>query len=340
MAQPIDLAGMEIRGGSVIPVPDAEVAALERNLGVRLPDGYQEWVTTLGEGTFRNFVRVFPPSRILDDLQAHRGMMAGYWFWDAPGERFGQEEAMESIPLGETLQGDVLVFHPAERDKIYVLPRHEERLHVLGPSLIEAVEWVSTPGVLGDIDEGTFFEPQSSRGDVATPSLREGVPSMKPPDLTKPPREVLRSYFAELRDIEEASLNAIGGPKALKRNDPPESSDEDFERLLAWTEAVHGRYCSLALAKAHSGASVVVSWPLAHDPSSIRILDEAEKRSGRVVIRTSEGTDMAFLREYTLEQSNGDWRIVSEKDLGLDESVGSSGGGIRGTLGRLFGGRS
>ena len=163
---------------------------------------------------------------------------------------------------------------------------------------------------------------------------------MNPSDATTPARDVLLAYFGELREIEEESLNALGGPKALLRDDPPSSSDEDFDRFLARTEAVRARYCSPALANAQRGVSVVVSWPLAHDPSSIRILAETEKRPGTVVIRTSEGSDMAFLRQYTLEQTNDEWRIVSEKELGLDESVRPPDRGIRGTLGRLFGGRS
>lgn len=338
--RPLDLGAVEIRGGPLVPVTDADVDDAEQRLGTRFPDGYREFVTRLGEGTIRSFVRVLPPRRVLEYLDEHRGLMAGYWFWDTPGEPFGQEEAMASIPLAETLQGDVLVFHSSDRQKIYVLPRHEERLHVLGPGLLEAVAWVSAPGALGDVDPELYFEPESSHGEDEAPRRLAVAPSMDQPDLTRPPREVLLAYFGELRDLEEASLNAVGGPKALKRDDPPISNDEDFERLLARTENVHDRYCSPALAKAHGGASVVVSWPLAHDPSSIRILDETEKRPGRVVIRTSEGNETAFLREYTIEQSNGEWRIVSERDLGLDESVGPSGGGIRGTLGRLFGGRA
>jgi len=159
----LDLSAVEIRGGPLNLVSDAEIDGLEERLQCTFPQGYREFMTHLGEGTISNFVRVLPPWRILEYLDEHRGLMGGYWSWESPEVPFGQEDAMASIPLAETLQGDVLVFHPSNPQAIYVLPRHEERLHVLGPGLLEAIAWASTPGRLGDVAPAMYFEPQSKQ---------------------------------------------------------------------------------------------------------------------------------------------------------------------------------
>ena len=333
MIEPLDLATVELRGNPLVLATSSQVDDLEARLGVRFPDGYREYVTQLGEGSLNTFVRVLPPWRILSELDEHRGMMAGFWFWESGKVAFGQEEAMDSIPIADTLDGDVIVFHPSDPRQLIVLPRNRERLYARGPDLLEAINWVCSGGVLRRFGPSRYFEPFDSRLETREPSdaLSATVASEPRSDLTRSPRDVLMAYFAELREVEEYAAAVAGGPKAFNRPDFDIPDD-----LVERSEAVHARYCTPRLAKALSGGSVTVSWPPAHHSDAIRVLEEKQTRPGRVVIRTSEGKEWAVLHQYVLEQSDGEWRISSEKDLGLDESVAPPRGGFSAKLRELF----
>ena len=129
MVAPLDIDGVEIRGRALVLASDAEVDSMQDELGVEFPDGYRAYITRLGEGSLNDFVRVLPPWRILAELEEHRGMMAAYWFWESGKVPFGQEQAMESIPIADTMDGDAIAFHPTDRRQIIILPRNDERLY-------------------------------------------------------------------------------------------------------------------------------------------------------------------------------------------------------------------
>jgi hypothetical protein len=313
--KPLDLNSVELRGGPLVLVSDWEVDDLEARLDVRMPDGYREYVTTLGEGSLNTFIRVLPPWRILADLDEHRGLMAAGWHWDSGKVPFGQDEAMESIPIADKMDGQgVVLFSPSDTHQLIVLPREDDRVYVRGPDLLETINWICSGRVLRSFGPQRYFEPFDSRLEVNLPPVAESrAESVEPlPDLTGPPRDVLMAYFGELRAVEEWALAGSGGPEALRLDDPPEPGADWYDELLERSAAVHPRYCSPTLASALSGASVTVSWPLEHDPAVIRVLDERELRPGRVSIRTAEG-EYGFEHEYVLERSGAEWRIRSLK---------------------------
>lgn len=312
MTEPLNLADVELRGGPLVLATHEAVDDLEARLGVRMPGGYREYVTTLGEGMLNALVRVLPPWRILSDLEEHRGLMAGFWFWESGEVHFGQEEALESIPIADTLDGDMIVFHPAEAHGLIVLPRDHERLYARGPDLLETINWVCSGGVLRSFGPHRDFEPFDSRLEAIEPppAPTASLPEEQPPDLTRSPREVLLAYFRELRTVEEWAVEKAGGPEALRSDDIPDIDDERFfADLIARSNRVHARYCSPFLAKAMSGASVTISSPLEHDPAVTRVVGEREERPGRVVIAV-EG-QYGLVDEYHLDQSGHEWRITS-----------------------------
>jgi hypothetical protein len=57
------------------------------------------------------------------------------------------------------MDGDELVMHPSDPDRLYVLPRHEEVIYVAGNGLLAAIEWFLTSGVLTEPIEDRSFEP-------------------------------------------------------------------------------------------------------------------------------------------------------------------------------------
>lgn len=340
MVKPLDLASVDVRGGPLVLASDAEVDDLEARLGVHMPDGYRGYVTTLGEGSLNTLVRVLPPWRVLADLEEHRGLMAGFWFWDSGEVGFGQEEAMASIAVADTLDGDVIVFHPSDRGQLIVLPRGGERLYARGPDLLETINWVCSGRVLRSLGPSRYFEPFDSRLHPRKPTdPAEATESTAPaPDLTQSPRDVLLAYFDELRAVEEYAVGRVGGPKAFSRRDPPDLGEGLFDEVLARTVAVHRRYCTPALAMALSVGLGAQSWPTPHDPASFRILEDRETRRGRTIIRTSEARWGGVQREYVLQRSQGEWRVTSEKDVGFMEWSAPAPGGLGSRLKGFFGG--
>jgi hypothetical protein len=323
MVAPLDIDGVEVRGGALVPASDAEVDALEDQLGVEFPDGYRAYVTRLGEGTLNDFVRVLPPWRILTEVEVHRGTMAADWFWDTGNVPFGQEQATESIPLADTLDGDVIAFHPDDRAQLIVLPRNRDRVYARGPDLLEAINWMCSGGTIRRFGPARHFEPFDSRvagrETVAESAVRASVSAsvLRRPRSGMSPRDVLMAYFADLLAVEEWAFanEAALFPDLDDEDDDDLEFDEDMEQevgeLILRSDEVHARYCTPRLAGALSGASVSVSRTPEHEPSAIRVIEEKEDRSGHVVIQTAQGHEFVFLHKYVLERSGDEWWINS-----------------------------
>src|SRR3954451_5668917 len=88
-----------------------EVADSAARLGLRFPEGYAEYVTELGAGTLSGYLRIWLPRQVEDELAEHRRFLSENFFWDgrAPPP---PSRAAETVLLGDTLDGDSLVFHP------------------------------------------------------------------------------------------------------------------------------------------------------------------------------------------------------------------------------------
>ena len=318
MTRSLDLSGVEIRG-TPIRATDVDVDNLEKRLSVTFPVGYREYVTRLGDGILNDFVRVFAPWRVLAELDGHQGLMAGYWLWESGGLAFDQDAATRSIPIADTLDGDVMAFDPASPDQIVVLPRHLDRIYAPGSNLLEVIDWVCSANVIRSFGSTRYFEPldrrekQVGERSPAQVAAMRGSFAMRPPRLTGSPREVLLAFFEELRAVEEWAIERSGGHAAFERDDPPEMNEEDFDELIGRSDEVYRRYCSQTLATALSGASVTVASPAEHDPASIRILDESVSPHGRVTVRVAVGTEFGEILDYVLEESDGGWRITTRR---------------------------
>ena len=160
----LDLKKVKIVGGPLIVATDTEIDALEKTLGVRLPHGYREYMKMLGEGILGGaFVRVYGPGTIAKGLSSWRNRIQQYWFWDQGSAVLTKKRAVESIVIADTLQGDELLFHPEEPDRLLVLPRYKEKIFVAGSTLLEAVEWMCNSGKLTRRFQEREFEPFEAR---------------------------------------------------------------------------------------------------------------------------------------------------------------------------------
>ena len=142
-----------------------EVETVEAKLGVSFPEGYKEYVTIFGRGHYCNYIRVNMPSEILSGYEEYRKFLDEYWFWDMGAEVLTKKRAIESIKIGETIDGDVIIFHPSKSDELFVLPRHDDMLYRIGSNLYEAVDWLCvsrfcpTSGSVGETHERRYFVP-------------------------------------------------------------------------------------------------------------------------------------------------------------------------------------
>jgi hypothetical protein len=145
----------------------AEVEDLEANLNVPMPVGYKEYVTMLGLGNYCYYIRVDMPSEILSGYEEYRDSLREYWFWEMGKDILTKEKALESIKIGETIDGDAIIFHPSRSDELFVLPRHDDMLHLIGSSLYEAINWLCVyrhnpySGSVGETHERRYFVPDN-----------------------------------------------------------------------------------------------------------------------------------------------------------------------------------
>jgi hypothetical protein len=153
-------------GAPLVLSPPAEVDAAEAQLGIRFPSGYREYVTQFGEGVLGSYVRIYPPRRILsgaNNLIEWRRRIDQYWFWDGSSGTLTKEQALEAVIIGDTLDGDELIVHPGNPERIYVLPRQSEQIYVAGDGLPAAIEWLCTSGTLTEPFPERNFEPFNSQ---------------------------------------------------------------------------------------------------------------------------------------------------------------------------------
>lgn len=147
--------------------PGSEVDEAEAKLRIKFPSGYREYVTRFGEGILGGtYVRIYPPRRILtgsNNNEEWRNRISQYWFWDDGKDKLTKAQALECIIIGDTYDGDELLVCPSNPERIYVLPRHSEDIHVAGNNLPEAIEWLCSSGVLTEAFEERVFTPFDSR---------------------------------------------------------------------------------------------------------------------------------------------------------------------------------
>jgi hypothetical protein len=143
-------------------VAPAQVAESAARLGLKFPDGYNEYVTELGEGTLSDYLHIWLPRKVEDETVGHRRFYSGNFFRDKDGPLTPARVA-EPVVLGNTMDGDTLVFHPDRPDDLFVLPRHDDQIYRVGPGLDAAIDWLCDSGVLTRPMTFRYFEPEGER---------------------------------------------------------------------------------------------------------------------------------------------------------------------------------
>jgi len=154
-------------GGPLVLSAPTEVDAAEAQISIRFPSGYREYVTRFGEGELGGtYVRIYPPRRILageNNLEEWRQRIDKYWFWNEGIDVLTKAQALVSVIIGDTLDGDELIVHPGNPERIYVLPRQSEKIYAARDGLAAAIEWLCTSGTLTEPFPERNFEPFDSQ---------------------------------------------------------------------------------------------------------------------------------------------------------------------------------
>lgn len=157
---------VQVIGMPLVLATEADVDALASRLWITFPAGYREYVTRLGEGVLGgSFVRIYPPWRIEKELPEWRRRINKHWFWDQGRELLPKERALECLIIGDTMNGDEVVFHPSRPNRLFVLPGESEDIFDAGVDLLTAIEWICTSGELIEPFDEREFEPFDSRVD-------------------------------------------------------------------------------------------------------------------------------------------------------------------------------
>jgi hypothetical protein len=148
----------------LVRVSAKEVDDLAKRLWITFPSDYREYITKFGEGTLGgSLIRIYPPWRIERELADWRRRVNKYWFWDAGRDVLPKDRALECILIGDTTNGDEIIFHPTRPQTIFILPRDSEDIFEIRGDLLAAIEWTCTSGKLVEPFDDRDFEPYDSR---------------------------------------------------------------------------------------------------------------------------------------------------------------------------------
>lgn len=166
MTTALNICDIRIVEQPLVLVEPTAVDKLEAKLWVCFPSGYRDYITKLGEGVMGgSFVRIYPPWRIEKELHDWRRRINKYWFWEKSADVLPKERALECVIIGDSVNGDELVFHPAKPKQLFVLPRGGKKTFVAGSNLLEAVEWMCSSGELTEPFAERDFKPFDSRNE-------------------------------------------------------------------------------------------------------------------------------------------------------------------------------
>lgn len=129
----------------------------EQQLGFTFEEDYNTFMRQYGTGILGGtYIRIYSPTRITKGQSEWLERVTQYYFWEDGEDILTKEQVLESICIGDTLDGDEIIFY---QNQYYVLPRYEENIYTLGETLNDAIEWLCTAGILTEAFVEREFEP-------------------------------------------------------------------------------------------------------------------------------------------------------------------------------------
>ncbi|MFB6454195.1 hypothetical protein ACE38W_02905 [Chitinophaga sp. Hz27] len=135
----------------------ADIISMEKMLNITTDEDYKTYVTTYGCGILGGtYIRVYLPQVATALQKEWLERITQYWFWDEGKEILTKEQVLQSVVLGDTLDGDEIISY---HQQYYVLPRHQEMIYKIGDTLGDAISWLCNTGILTEAFEEREFEP-------------------------------------------------------------------------------------------------------------------------------------------------------------------------------------
>lgn len=134
-----------------------DIELCEEKLNIEFDNDYKDYVLTYGNGILGGtYIRIYLPERITEILTEWRSRIDEYWFWDEGKTVLTKEDALSSVIIGDTFDGDEIILY---KNEYYILPRYSEMIYKLGQSLEEVVSWLCSAGILTEPFTEREFEP-------------------------------------------------------------------------------------------------------------------------------------------------------------------------------------
>ena len=160
---------------------NSDVDAVETKEDFHFPAGYREYVTTFGRGEYCSYIRIHMPAKILAEFRDYQRLLDEYWFWDLGKDVISKSKALESVNIGDTMDGDVILFHPSHPNELFVLPRHDDISHLVGSNLYDAIDWLCVyrhnpqSGSVGENHDRRYFVPWNPLAETHGWLIPQGV---------------------------------------------------------------------------------------------------------------------------------------------------------------------
>ncbi len=138
-------------------VTNDEIISCEKKLNIRFEEDYKEYILKYGRGILGGtYIRMYLPTKIVDELEEWRDRINEYWFWDEGKDVLTKEEALKSVIVGDTFDGDEIIYY---KEEYFILPRHSEMIYKTGKTLEETINWLCSAGILTEPFIEREFEP-------------------------------------------------------------------------------------------------------------------------------------------------------------------------------------
>lgn len=214
---------VKVVGGPLVLATAEQVQEASDKAWANFPDGYAEFVTTLGEGRLGTFVRVYPPWRINMELAEWRSRIRQYWNWNGGKDVLPQDRAVECVIVADSMDGDELIFHPGRPNRLFVLPRHSSKIFEAGADFNSAIEWMLTSGKLNKPISDRDFVPDDSR---KWPRNKDKTGKEEPVESLQPTVEKLAAWSKKLKLPKRAEASCRD---YLFRRENPKYQAEDLK---------------------------------------------------------------------------------------------------------------
>jgi len=129
-----------------VSTTQVDTAAVQLRTG--FPSGYQEYVSLLGIGMFCEYVYVFPPQKVVDEVATYQQVFQEYSsVWSDDNSPIGKEELGDLIVFAQTVDIDKIAFHPRRPDQILMVPYTDDSIYEIGSNFYDALGWLYNFGV-------------------------------------------------------------------------------------------------------------------------------------------------------------------------------------------------